>query len=160
PLLPDADPRDGRLDIAVIEPRGLLDWALLAARVVLRRRDDRRLETLQGSTATVRCDERLRTELDGVPIADAVIRQIGSRLSASLSRSQSNSRWSETKPVGAITTWRTPEVARLRRWSLTSGSSQGTWGGPERDCHTRSKSAPGPRSPSATSRAVSRCCSR
>ena len=46
------------------------------------------------------------------------------------------------------------------RWSLMSGSSHGTCGGPERDCQTRSNSAPGPRTSAVTSRAVSRCCAR
>ena len=42
------------------------------------------------------------------------------------------------------------------RWSQMSGSSHGTWAGPDRDCHTRSKSSkPAPR---ATSRAASATC--
>jgi diacylglycerol kinase (ATP) len=71
PVLPDAVPDDGRLDVAVIKPKGLLSWALLATAVVLRRSDSRRLETFQGRNITVRCDVRLPTELDGEVLDDA-----------------------------------------------------------------------------------------
>ena len=36
PVLPDAVPDDGLLDVAVIRPEGLLSWAMLAVSVVLR----------------------------------------------------------------------------------------------------------------------------
>jgi YegS/Rv2252/BmrU family lipid kinase len=71
PVLPHAVPDDGQLDVAVIKTRGLLSWALLAAAVVLRRPDSRRLETFQGSKVTVRCDVPLPTELDGEVLDDA-----------------------------------------------------------------------------------------
>src|SRR6185437_10078951 len=77
---------------------------------------------------------------------------------ASSSRSQSTSTWSETKPIGDTTTAAVPAAASAARWSLTSGSSQGTDGGPDRDCQTTSNSAPGPRTASATSRDASRSC--
>jgi hypothetical protein len=63
--------------------------------------------------------------------------------SASLSRSQTTSRWSLTKPTGNTTTARSPAAASDRRWSFTSGSSHGTDGGPLRLCHTRSNGRPG-----------------
>ena len=70
PVLPDAVPDDGLLDVAVINTRGLLSWAFLATAVVLRRTDERRLETFQARRLTVRCDERLPTELDGEVLDD------------------------------------------------------------------------------------------
>ena len=42
-----------------------MSWALLAIAVVLRRSDQRRLETFQGRKIIVRCDVSLPTELDG-----------------------------------------------------------------------------------------------
>jgi YegS/Rv2252/BmrU family lipid kinase len=77
PVLPAADPLDGLLDVAVIQPKGLLSWAVLALRVVLRRGDQRRLETWQARSVTVRCDERLATEVDGEVIGDADVLEIG-----------------------------------------------------------------------------------
>ena len=47
------------------------------------------------------------------------------------------------KPIGLTTTPRTPAPASAARWSLMSGSSHGTCGGPDRDCHTRSQADPG-----------------
>ena len=43
------------------------------------------------------------------------------------------SMWSETKPIGTSTTAGTPSVASSSRWSLTSGSSHGVCGEPERE---------------------------
>src|SRR6188472_4409217 len=48
------------------------------------------------------------------------------------------SMWSETKPIGISTTEVTPSPASFSRWSLTSGSSHDTCGGPEREQNTRS----------------------
>ena len=49
PLLPDAEPDDGILDVIVIAPRGLLDWGRVADRVLTRRsRPDRRMERYRG----------------------------------------------------------------------------------------------------------------
>lgn len=73
---------------------------------------------------------------------------------ASVSRSHTTSRWSETNPIGLTTTAVTPCPARSRRWSLMSGSSHGTCGGPDLLCQTRSYGRSGA-APAATSRAVS-----
>jgi hypothetical protein len=62
------------------------------------------------------------------------------------------SRWSLMKPIGKRTTAVSPSFARVRRWSLTSGSSHGTDGGPLRLCHTRSNGRPG--AVSATTRSA------
>ena len=39
--MPDARPDDGLLDVAVLQTRTVLDWLVLAARVLLRRRRSR-----------------------------------------------------------------------------------------------------------------------
>ena len=43
------------------------------------------------------------------------------------------SMWSDTNPIGTSTTSDTPSVASSSRWSLTSGSSHGVDGAPERE---------------------------
>jgi diacylglycerol kinase family enzyme len=70
PVLPDALPDDGRLDVAVIEAKSLAGWAALAVSVVLRRQS-RRLRTFQASTIVVECDDSLPTELDGEVVGEA-----------------------------------------------------------------------------------------
>ena len=51
---------------------------------------------------------------------------------ASMSRSCRTSMWSDTNPTGMTTTAAVPDLASSPRWSLTSGSSHGTDGGPLR----------------------------
>jgi YegS/Rv2252/BmrU family lipid kinase len=70
PVLPDALPDDGRLDVAVIEAKSLAGWAALAVSVVLRRQS-RRLRTFQASTIVLECDDSLPTELDGEVVGEA-----------------------------------------------------------------------------------------
>ena len=86
---------------------------------------------------------------------------------ASTSRSWTTSMWSLTNPTGTTTTadgrpsgsgspfGRAPS-ASAARWSLTSGSSQGTLGGPLRLWKTRSKGRVPPRTRSVMSRDASR----
>jgi YegS/Rv2252/BmrU family lipid kinase len=69
PLLTDAEPDDGLLDVAVLAPRGLVDWARLAARIALRRKDSRNLKTFRARRVVVTCDAMLETELDGELLA-------------------------------------------------------------------------------------------
>ena len=71
-LFPDAVPDDGRLDVAVLAPRTLLDWGRVIARLALRRRkDDGRLEHLQGRRIEIRARVDLPVELDGDPLDEA-----------------------------------------------------------------------------------------
>jgi diacylglycerol kinase family enzyme len=65
PVLPDAVPDDGLVDVAVIKAKSLAGWALLAISVVLRRGGGRRLETFQARAVLVQCEDELPTELDG-----------------------------------------------------------------------------------------------
>jgi YegS/Rv2252/BmrU family lipid kinase len=69
PVMPDARPDDGLLDVAVLQTRTLLDWLALAARVLLRRRrKDRQLETFQARRVEVSCDRPQPVERDGDPL--------------------------------------------------------------------------------------------
>ena len=72
---------------------------------------------------------------------------------ASVSRSYATSMWSLTNPIGTTTAPAARSAASRVSTSPTSGSSHGTCGGPDRDCHASSHSRP---SASATSLAVSR----
>ncbi len=68
-LLPDAEPDDGRLDVAVLVSRGLLDWARIIFRVLTRRTDvDDRFTADQGERIEVRLLTPQPRQLDGDPI--------------------------------------------------------------------------------------------
>ena len=68
PVMPDARPDDGLLDVAVLETRTLLDWLALAARVVARRRrKDPQLELFQARRIEINCDTPQPVERDGDP---------------------------------------------------------------------------------------------
>ncbi len=70
PVLPDAVPDDGLLDIAVISAKSLAGWAILAVSVVLRR-PSKRLETFQAKSILLTCEDKLPTELDGEVIGSS-----------------------------------------------------------------------------------------
>lgn len=71
PLLPDARPDDGVLDVAVIAPRNLLDWARVAGRVMRRAHvPDRRMERFTGRHLLVEASRREPRQLDGDLISD------------------------------------------------------------------------------------------
>jgi diacylglycerol kinase family enzyme len=71
PVMPDARPDDGLLDVAVLRTRTVLDWLALAARVLLRRRrKDPQLELFQARRVEIHCDTPQPVERDGDP-ADA-----------------------------------------------------------------------------------------
>jgi diacylglycerol kinase (ATP) len=67
PVMPDARPDDGLLDVAVLETRSVLDWLTLAVRVLLRRRRDPQLELFQARRIEVSCDRPQPVERDGDP---------------------------------------------------------------------------------------------
>jgi YegS/Rv2252/BmrU family lipid kinase len=68
PVMPDARPDDGLLDVAVLQTRTLADWARLAVRVLLRRRrKDPELAVFQARRVEVRCDRPQPVERDGDP---------------------------------------------------------------------------------------------
>jgi diacylglycerol kinase family enzyme len=66
PLLPDARPDDGLLDVGILAPAGLADWARVGYRVLTRsRRDDRRLERFRARHVEITADAELPRETDG-----------------------------------------------------------------------------------------------
>jgi YegS/Rv2252/BmrU family lipid kinase len=69
PLLPDAEPDDGFLDVVVVAPRGLGQWLSVAARVITRRRRrDRQLARHRARRASIRTHHRHPRQLDGDPL--------------------------------------------------------------------------------------------
>jgi diacylglycerol kinase family enzyme len=69
PVMPDARPDDGLLDVAVLQTRTVLDWLALAARVVLRlRRKDPQLELFRARRVELDCDRPQPVERDGDPL--------------------------------------------------------------------------------------------
>jgi YegS/Rv2252/BmrU family lipid kinase len=65
-LLPDARPDDGRLDVAVLTPDGLLAWAGLAVRVLLRRTPKpRHLQVETAQQVVLRWANAVPVEVDG-----------------------------------------------------------------------------------------------
>jgi diacylglycerol kinase family enzyme len=72
PLLPDAAPDDGLLDVVVIAPRNVIDWGRLAGRVV-RRADvpDRKMERHRGTHVLVESSRAQPRQLDGDVIEDS-----------------------------------------------------------------------------------------
>lgn len=68
-LLPDASPDDGVLDVAVIAPRGVVDWLRVVGRVVAAgSASDRRLERATARQVQLRTRTPQRYELDGDPL--------------------------------------------------------------------------------------------
>lgn len=68
-LLPDASPDDGVLDVAVIAPRGVLDWLRVVGRVVTAgSASDRRLERATARQVQLRTRTPQLYELDGDPL--------------------------------------------------------------------------------------------
>jgi YegS/Rv2252/BmrU family lipid kinase len=68
PVMPDAKPDDGLLDVAVLKTRSLLDWLALGTRVLLRRRrKGPQLELFQARRVEIHCDTPQPVERDGDP---------------------------------------------------------------------------------------------
>ena len=71
PIMPDARPDDGLLDVAVLQTRTVPDWVRLAVQVLLRRRrKDPELEMLRARRVEVRCDRPQPVERDGDPAGE------------------------------------------------------------------------------------------
>ncbi len=67
-LLPEAEPDDGRLDIALVSPRHLREWATLGWAVLRHQNRVPHMEILRGKRITITTDRRQPRELDGDPI--------------------------------------------------------------------------------------------
>lgn len=79
PVLPDARGDDGVLDVAVLGPRRLRNWAGLAWRIVLRRRPrPEQLETWRAARVEIRTGRALAVQLDGDvrPPADRLLVEV------------------------------------------------------------------------------------
>jgi YegS/Rv2252/BmrU family lipid kinase len=76
-VLPDAEPDDGMLDVVVIAPRNVVDWARVAGRVA-RRADvpDRRMERLRGRHIVIDASRPQPRQLDGDVIEDGRVLDI------------------------------------------------------------------------------------
>jgi YegS/Rv2252/BmrU family lipid kinase len=69
PVMPDARPDDGLLDVAVLQTRTVADWLALAVRVLLRRRHkDPQLELFTARRVEIDCDRPQPVERDGDPL--------------------------------------------------------------------------------------------
>jgi YegS/Rv2252/BmrU family lipid kinase len=68
PVMPDARPDDGLLDVAVLRTRTVLDWLRLATSVIVRRRpSEPELELHRAGRVEVRCSTPQPLERDGEP---------------------------------------------------------------------------------------------
>ncbi len=65
PVLPDAVPDDGQLDIVIISPRTKLEWVQVALRVAIRRPHPRHMDTLRGRRILIESQTPQPYELDG-----------------------------------------------------------------------------------------------
>jgi YegS/Rv2252/BmrU family lipid kinase len=66
PLIPDAKPDDGLLDVLVASPRSVRDWVRVTTRVLTRRRrGDEQLDRLTGRRVTITVDHKEPYQMDG-----------------------------------------------------------------------------------------------
>jgi diacylglycerol kinase family enzyme len=66
PLLPDAEPDDGILDVVVIATRNLVDWARVTGRVIRRANvPDRRIERFKATHVLIEASRAQPRQLDG-----------------------------------------------------------------------------------------------
>jgi diacylglycerol kinase (ATP) len=71
PLIPDARPDDGLLDVLIASPVTFRDWARVVTRVVIRRRrGDAQLDRFTGRRVTITVDRRDAYQLDGDTAGD------------------------------------------------------------------------------------------
>lgn len=71
PLLPDAEPDDGLLDVVVIAPRNLPDWVLVSGQVLRRTHGpDRRIERFRCRHVHIEASRSQPRQLDGDVIED------------------------------------------------------------------------------------------
>ena len=64
-LMPDAVPDNGLMEVAILRPRHLGQWIVLAAAVLLRRPRVPRMTTLRGSRISIAADRPQPRQLDG-----------------------------------------------------------------------------------------------
>jgi diacylglycerol kinase (ATP) len=72
PLLPDAKPDDGLLDVLVASPRTARDWVRITTQVLSRRKkSDSQLDRITGRKVTITVEERDHYQLDGDTVGEA-----------------------------------------------------------------------------------------
>lgn len=77
PLMPDAEPDDGILDVVLIAPRGVIDWARVAGRVMARKHTpDRRMERFRARHVVIEASRAEPRQLDGDLIDDGTTMDI------------------------------------------------------------------------------------
>lgn len=64
-LLPDAEPDNGQMDVAILAPGNLRHWVALAWGILLRRKKISRMEIIRGSRISITGDRPQPRELDG-----------------------------------------------------------------------------------------------
>ncbi len=64
-LLADAEPDNGQMDVAILDPHRLGHWVELAWGVVRKRRDVAHMDVLRGSRIRIVCDREQPRQLDG-----------------------------------------------------------------------------------------------
>jgi len=70
PLLPDATPDDGQLDVVVLAPRGLVDWIRVAMNILTRRRRaNARIERFRAKKVSIKTERPHPRQLDGETIS-------------------------------------------------------------------------------------------
>jgi diacylglycerol kinase family enzyme len=83
PLLPAARPDDGMLDVGILAPAGLADWASVGLRVLAASaRDDRRLERHRARHVEISAAVRLPRQVDGEMISPAAALRVEIRPAA------------------------------------------------------------------------------
>ncbi|WP_344231743.1 diacylglycerol/lipid kinase family protein [Kribbella hippodromi] len=70
PLLPDAEPDDGTIDVVVLAPRRISHWPRLVLGLVIRSWRERHVERFTGRRIQVRADRTVRRQLDGDAIPE------------------------------------------------------------------------------------------
>jgi diacylglycerol kinase family enzyme len=71
PLLPDAKPDDGHIDVVVLAPRRLAHWPRLALSLVIKSmQEGRHIERFTGKTIQLRAARTVRRQLDGDEVTD------------------------------------------------------------------------------------------
>jgi diacylglycerol kinase (ATP) len=71
-LMPEADVADGKLDMVVISPAGVVGWAAVAARLASqKRKGHKRVDHHTGAEMRVRSDRPQEVQLDGDTIGKA-----------------------------------------------------------------------------------------
>jgi YegS/Rv2252/BmrU family lipid kinase len=77
PVLPQACPTDGLLDVGILQTQSMMDWLALAVRILVRRRSPGPgLELFQARRVEVRCDQPQPFQRDGDVLGSRCVLEI------------------------------------------------------------------------------------